>query len=133
MAYVSTPENFDIVVAIVETIRSTPIDTIIPRKQLDNLLKGKLHLLAKARRQVEREDGVVIATIIGVGIKKLDPRGVHVVGVDARRRASKGLGRAQGRIVGVIRNNNGELSANDRLKASNEINKLGLAVEFCKD
>ena len=133
MGYVSTTENMEIVSALVVTIRSTPFDEVIPRKQLDNLLHGKHHLLAKARRMVEREDGVVIATVIGVGIKKMPSAIVHVVGIEARRKASKGLGRAQGRIVGVIRNNNGELSAGDRLKASNEINKLGLAVEFCKD
>jgi hypothetical protein len=122
----------EIVGLVCERLRRLKADEIITKKQLNNILKGKPHLLTKARRMVEKETGVIFATIIGVGLKKLDPKMAHTVGVRAREKAVRGLKTAQGQIIGVIRETEGVTDAHTRLTATNELNKLGLAIEFCK-
>jgi len=133
MAFVSTTENLEILSAVCDALRNLEPDETVSKKRLDNLLRGKQHLLAKARTMVEKDDGCVFATVIGVGVKKLPPSKVVQVGERARIRASRGLSKAQGQIVGVVRSSEGIIPAVDKLKLTNELNKLGLAVEFCRD
>lgn len=132
MVLVSTPENLAITSALMSVLRELAIGEVIEKSHLQNLIKGKAHLLDKARKAVEREQGCIFATIIGVGIKKLEPQNAHLVGEKARVRARKGLSSAQGKIIGVVRSNEGVMGAQDKLNLTNELNKLGLAVEFCK-
>lgn len=133
MAYITTAENAAIVAALCDRLRVLKIDETLTKAHLDNLLQGKPHLLARARKMVEQEQGCIFSTIIGVGLKKIDPKTAHMVGIAARHKAMRGLKTAQGRIIGVIRESEGVADSQTRLTLSNEVNKLGLAVEFCKD
>lgn len=132
MAYVSTEENLAIVEALCAALRDMEVGETLKRTQLQNLLSGKPHLLYNAKKRVERELGCIFVTVVGIGLKKLDPAGAHTVGERAREKAKRGLSKAQGQIVGVVRSSEGVLGAPDKLKLTNELNKLGLAVEFCK-
>lgn len=132
MPYISTPENLKILGALVYSLRELQIDELLPRERLANLLKGKPHLLHKAKTLVEGEQGCIFVTVIGVGLKKLDPKDADVVGQKARQKAQRGLGKAQGQIVGVVRAYEGDMSAQERSKLSQELNKLGLAIQFCE-
>lgn len=132
MNIVSTPENLAIVSALCDALRSLQPGEVIAKARLDNLTKRKPHLLAKARRVIEREQGCVFATIIGTGIKRLETDQVALVGQKARISARRKLGKAQGQIVGVVKTQEGEMAAQTKLKLTNELNKLGLAVQFCE-
>ncbi len=131
MATVSTPENLAILAALAEALRALNPGETLHKKQLANLLQGKHYLLSKARRMVEEELGCVFATIIRTGVKRLEVTHVVAVGEKARVTARRRLGRAQGQIVGVVRSSEGIMRADDKLKLTNELNKLGLAVEYC--
>lgn len=132
MALVSTPENLAIVDGLLDALRNLKVGETIEKKRIENLVKGKPHLLIKARRAIEREEGCILATVMGVGVKKLEPQKAHLVGEKARERARRGLSATQGKIIGVVRSNEGVMAAQDKLNLTNELNKLGLAVEFCK-
>lgn len=131
--FISTTENIEITNALIARLRSAAVDEVIHKAELDNLIKGKIHLLTKARRIVEREDGCIFATIIREGLKKLPYVDVHLVGEKSRVRAARSMNTAQGRIIGVVRSDNlNGLNADERLKITNEVNKLGLLIEYCK-
>ncbi len=131
--YVSTTENLEIVNALITTLTDMKFGDTLSKERIDNLVRGKPWLLTKAKTVVEQSTGCIFATVIREGVKKLQPADSHLAGMKARKRAVKGMGRAHGQIVGVIRAQYGEMTAQERLKATNEINKLGLAVEFCRE
>ena len=127
----STPENLAIIDALATALRDLPEETVLPRSQIANLTKDKPHLLYRALKLVERDDGCVFATIIGVGIKKLKARDAHVIGVRTREQVARRVSKTKKKIVGVLRANENKLNAQERGVISTEINKLGLIVEFC--
>jgi hypothetical protein len=133
MPYISSPENLAILSNLASVLREVKIGELLPKSRLDNLLSGKMHLLNRARRLVEEEQGCIFATIVGHGIKKLDPADANLVGQRARQKARRGLGRAQTQIVGVVRTNEGLMLAQDKVKLTQELNRLGLAIEFCQE
>ena len=131
MTYISTAENMAIMAAVMDALRDIPVGEILPRSRLENLLSGKPHLLRRARELVEREQGCILATVIREGVKKIDPTKADTVGAQARQRAHRGLITAKSRIIAVVRSQEGELNAQDKLRLTSELNKLGLAAEFC--
>lgn len=131
--FISSPENIEITEALIDAIGGLNPGEILPNGKIENLVKGKRHLLAKARRIVQRRDGVVFATIIGVGIKRLKDEDVYVVGSHARKRAKNTTEKARKEIVGVIRRGDAVMDRETQLRTMNEINKLGLIAEFCMD
>lgn len=131
--FVSTPENLEIVEAIVDSLRRLKADAILPNKAIDNLARGKRHLVMKARKLVQEQEGCVFATVIGVGIKRLPNGESHLVGQAARMKALRGTKRAQSQIVAVIRKGSATMDRQTRQRCLNEVNKLGLIAEFCRD
>jgi hypothetical protein len=132
VAYVSTPENLKIVDALCQALRNLKIGETLSKKRIENLVSGKPHLLARARSSIEQEQGCILATVIGIGIKKIEPRMAHTVGEKARVKARRGLSKAQGQMVGVVRSSEGVMLAQDKVQLTNELNKVGLTIEFCR-
>jgi hypothetical protein len=129
--FVSSPENLLIIDALAAALRELPEEQILTRARIANLTKDKPHLLYRALKLVERDDGCVFATVIGVGVKKLKPSDAHVIGVRTREQVARRVGKTKKKIVGVLRTNENKLNAQERSVISTEINKLGLIVEFC--
>ena len=131
--FISTPENMEITEALVATFRNLKNGETVDNARIDNLMQGKRHLVTKARHMVEREQGCVLATVIGVGVKKLDPDAAHTVGKVARGKALRTTLKARNRIVGVIRAGHAGMDRQARLRLSSEVNKLGFIAEMCQD
>lgn len=113
-----------------QALTDLPIGSVLENKQIDNLAAGKRHLVNKARLRVEEQTGAVFATIIRLGIKKLESPSVHTVGEAARESAGRKLKKAHKTIVGHITLNTEGMTETARRKAIDEIGKLGLAIEF---
>lgn len=133
MKLVSTEENAKIIEAMVDALKSLRIGEVLTNERIDNLAKNKRHLLYKARAIVEREHGYAFGTMIRVGIKRIAGAEVHLIGQTQRKRAIKGLRRAKGRIIGVLKSDTTPLSRDDKLKCNSELSKIGIAAEFLVD
>lgn len=131
--FISTPENMEITDALMTKLRGLGVGDVAPNEHINNLAKDKRHLITKARRAIEKEQGCILATVIGVGIKKMDPGSAQTIGKDARVKAFRGTRRARDRIVGVIRAGSANMDRQTKLKLSSEVNKLGFIAEMCMD
>lgn len=131
MAYISTAENMEIIDALSQALRDLPVGEILPKARIDNLSRNKAHLVHRARNLIEREQGLVLGTVVGIGIKKLPANQAGLVGEQARLKAKRGVTKASKRIIGVVRINEREMTSADRAKLAEEVNKLGLVMEFC--
>jgi hypothetical protein len=133
MKLVATEENSQIIEALVDALKALNIGDVLTNERIDNLVRDKRHLLYKARSIVEREHGYAFGTMIRVGIKRIAGTEVHLIGQTQRKRAVKGLRRAKGRIIGVLKSETTPLSREDKLKCNSELSKIGIAAEFLVD
>lgn len=131
--YIATPENMEILDALTKSLTELAPGKVLPIKTIDNLARGKRHLVTKARQLVQRSEGCVFATVIGSGIKKLEDENVASVGRAARLRSFRTVTRARDDIVAVIRRGSATINRQTMNKMYNEANKLGLISEFCRD
>jgi hypothetical protein len=131
--FVSTQENLEIIEALAQTFRNLKIDETIENKRIKNMAKGKRHLVDRARRMIEREQGCILATVIGIGIKKRPANNASDIGREARLRMGRTSKKAQGRIIGIIRQGTADMDRTSVARVTTEVNRLGFIAEMCSD
>lgn len=105
----------------------------ISYKELSDLIgqdvqNGSRNRLNAARRIVERDHHMVLAPVLGKGIKRLDSNDAPVIGESARKTISRKSRRTVKRLIAVV--SDASISNDARIAINAELSMLG-AIAVC--
>lgn len=131
MKFIPLPENAAAIERLADLLRRLPIGSVIHYADLNvaagegrDVSRGARHLLAAARKTVEREDGSRLEAVSGVGVKKLTAGEIVPLGLAHVRRTRRAALRGIDRLSGVSAN----LTEEQRATITAQRTVLGVAA-----
>lgn len=134
--YKSTTENEADVSALVACLQRTAIGDTVTKQQLSDAIgrsiEPRRYLLERAKTVLEREQGIVFASVRGVGYRRLPIDAVHTVGRRTRRSIRRKAGRSMAAMSSAAKHAN-DLPNDTSIAIGQEISVLGYLRAAAKD
>ena len=132
MFFKSSPEQTACAGRLSSTLSQQQVEQTLSYAALNEIAGGGFDLLGKHRhilyraiKMAEADQGCIFASVRGVGIKRLSRSRTPDVGVNFRRRVRRGAKRASARILHVVTKRGNDMSETDRRRSIAEAAGLG--------